>query len=667
MILGRAPGFAPGPAAVGPWRPVRLEHGWRLAVDELALRPRLEGDEGALAVTARLRGLDGIAPSAAELRLDGPSGSHAAPLALTPEGAAVTARGELRVPGVARWWPHTHGEPALHDVALAVSVDGAELSVAARPVGFRALQTGPDPAEEGLGLRLNDVEVFARGAVWTPPDPVGLAPDAADVRATLERARDAGMNMLRVVGTATYESEAFHDLCDELGLLVWQDLMFANLDYPLADDAFRATVTDEIRSVAAGLAGRPSVVVLCGNSEIEQQVGMLGLDPALGRGELFGELAPRLAADAELDAVYLPSSPCGGAFPFRPDRGVTHYFGVGAYRRPLTDARRAEPRFASECLAFANVGDGDTAVAPGSPGVPRDAGVDWDFADVRDFYLAELHGVDPVDLRFTDRERYLELSRSVTGEVMAEVMGEWRRPGSPCRGAIVLWLRDLAPGPGWGVLDHLGEPKAAYHHVRRALAPIAVWTTDEGLGGIRIHVANDGPEPLHARLRVALYAGGERLIAAGEEPIDVAAHGFAERDLEAVLGRFADASAAYRFGPAAHDAALVALEAPDGALLGRAVRFPAGPPSAPMDGDPGLQTSAVPEADGGWELTVSSRRLLYGVRIAGEGLWSSDDAFCLEPEGEHVVRLRRADGGEPGRLSLTALNLRGPVPVEVLT
>ena len=165
-------------------------------------------------------------------------------------------------------------------------------------------------------------------------------------------------------------------------------------------------------------------------------------------------------------------------------------------------------RFAAECLAFANVPDdealqplaGGVASAVHHPrwkaGVPRDAGAGWDFDDVRDHYLRELFGVDPVALRSTDAERYLELSRAVTGEVMAEVFGEWRRAGSPCGGGLVLWLRDLVPGAGWGVLDHRGEPKVAYHHLRRALAPVAVWITDEGLDGVAVHVANDLPVPL---------------------------------------------------------------------------------------------------------------------------------------------------------------------------
>ena len=118
------------------------------------------------------------------------------------------------------------------------------------------------------------------------------------------------------------------------------------------------------------------------------------------RGELFAELLPQLVAEHEVDAHYVPSTPSGGALPFRPNAGVAHYFGVGAYRRPLEDARRAEVRFATECLAIANVPDDDAIeqLAPGGAarhvhhpawkrGVPRDVGTGWDFDDVRDHYF----------------------------------------------------------------------------------------------------------------------------------------------------------------------------------------------------------------------------------------------------------------------------------------
>jgi len=656
MLLGRAPGIAPAPAAVGPWRPVALQIRVGVGIAALTLLPRVQRDNGVLVVHADVVG--GPAEDV-EVVLDGPSGTRRA--ALDAEG-----RAGLVIPGVARWWPHTHGAPALHDVRLRAGDE----ELAHRRVGFRTLAPGAsaahDTERDGLSLHLNGVPVWARGAVWSPPDLVGMAPTLEELRATLEAARGAGMNMVRVVGTAAYESPAFHDLCDELGLLVWQDAMFANLDYPLADPGFRATVEAELAALVDALAGRPSTAVLCGGSEVGQQVAMLGLDPALAREGVGYEMLPAAVAAAGCDAVVVPDAPSGGARPFRTDAGVANYFGVPGYRRGLDDVRRAGVRFASECLALANVPDEAVVAEAGPAGsVPRDPGASWDFADARDHYLRELFGEEPAALRHADPERYLELSRAVSGELMAEVFGEWRRAASPCGGGLLLWLRDLVPGAGWGVLDHRGAPKVAWHHLRRALAPVAVWTTDEGLNGIAVHVANDGPEPLRCDLRVALFARGEQLVDEARVPIEVAPHATVEHDAETLLGRWADAAYAYRFGPPAHDVMLAALEQ-GGELRSQALRFPAGRPVVPRTAEEiGATAWTTIGTDGRRRLVLESRTLLYGTRVHIPGWRPSDDALHVVPGGRRELVLTPVGGDDrPPRGTVTALNLAGRLTVE---
>jgi beta-mannosidase len=675
-ILGRAPGFAPGPPTVGPYRPVWLVRRRGVVVQDVALRPRIDGDDGVLEARARLRAIAGAAlPASVTVAV----GGHRGTLGVEPDG---TVSGAVRVPGAERWWPHTHGTPALHEVSLLL--DGAE-EVRLGATGFRALTPGAghDVDRDALALAVNGVPVFARGAVWTP------VPEE-ELRATLTTMRDGGMNMVRIPGTGVYEGAPFHDLCDELGLLVWQDFMFANLDYPIADPEFRAAVEAEARAALAQVAGRPSLAVLCGNSEVEQQAAMFGVDPALGRGELFGELLPALAREAGADVPYVPSAPCGGALPFHPGHGVANYFGVGGYRRPLGDARRAGVRFASECLAFANLPDGD--VADGE-GVVRDVGAGWDFADVRDHYLAEQYGVDVVALALTDRDRYLALGRQVTGEAMAATFGEWRRAASPTAGAIVLWLRDLQAGAGWGVLDHRGSPKVAFAHLRRALAPQALWIVDEGMNGLDVHVANDGPEPLAGELHVALLAGGAHAIAEASIALEVGPHGTAHHNVEGLLGRFADAAYAYRFGPAPHDTVVATLRTPGGALLAQATHFPEGPPlerrtfalnasvtgpgpatevqrvTGPPVTGPGPATEVRRRFNGSdrWPsavvVSLATDRLAWGVRVAAPGFTPDDDAFDLAPGIERTVLLRPTGDAPWTGGTVSALNLIGEPPI----
>ena len=682
MLIGRASGFAPGPPVIGPWRPVRVERRRRLAVDAIKLRPRIEDGVGVLAAEIELRLLGEAPLGALELAISGPGGTQRAQLECRQSPRGTSASGEVRVADVARWWPHTHGEPVLHEVVITATVADSSIIIDAGRIGFRELGGGDDLEAEGLQLRVNDVPVFVRGAVWMALEAGGPAPSAADLRLTLELVRAAGMNMLRIPGTGAYESPTFHDLCDELGILVWQDFMFANLDYPESDSAFMAAVEREVAGVLCDLGGRPSLTALCGSSEVAQQVAMLGLDLGLASGPLFGELLPRLVVEAELDAVYVPSAPWGGALPFRPDRGIASYFGVGGYRRPLEDARRANVLFAAECLAIANVPDEQVVaqIAPELSGValladarwrataPHDPGASWDFHDVRDHYLALLFGIEPDELRLADPERYLELSRAVSAEVMAEVFGEWRRADSRCGGGVILCLRDLSAGAGWGVLDNRGEPKVVYYHLRRVLSPRAVWSTDDGQSGIVVHVANDQASELRANLRVALYRDGELGVGEVTEPIVLPPHSQRAYDVEGLLGRFVDISWAYRFGPPAQDVVAFSLERQDGVgeLISQSFRLPAGRPTTPEPASE-LGLVGVLEHSGAERavVRVEARRFAYGVRIHCPGFRAADNAFSIEPGGRRRVELARtvADG-EAGQATLTALNLDGRVGLQ---
>ncbi len=492
------------------------------------------------------------------------------------------------------------------------------------------------------------------------------------------------MNMVRIPGTGAYESPAFHDLCDELGILVWQDFMFANFDYPDADEEFLAAVERRGRRSAGG-ARRPAEP----RRALRLQRGRAAGGDARARsrrsaaGPLFGELLPaaigrgRRRRDLRaLGALRRRSARSG------PTAASPTTSGSAATAARSTDARLARVRFAAECLAFANVPEpaGVEAVLPGAPadvvvhhprwkaGVPRDAGTGWDFDDVRDHYLRELFGVDPAELRRHDHERYLELSRAVTGEVMGAVFGEWRRAGSPCGGGLVLWLRDLVPGAGWGLLDHSGAPKPAYHPLRRALAPVAVWITDEGLGGVGVHVANDGPRPLRATLRVAVYGADERLAAEARQAVSLDAHSAVSQDLESMLGRFLDASWAYRFGPAPTALAATLVEdGADEALAAPAFLFPGGPPlTAATPERLGLVAAARATATGA-TLELTAAGVVYGVRVQGAGLCATDDSFSLEPGRTRRLELRAVEGRAAGPISIEAINLVGRLSAAVET
>lgn len=641
-LLGFMPGWCPSVEAVGPYRPVTRaalapETPRVLSAD---LRSALDGQTGRL--TARLH-------------LDGASG----PVRLACDGRETVLRevapgryeGELLLPGIAPWWPHTHGEPRLHAVEATVGASRLDLG----RVGFRTIAL-TRPFTEGLSLSVNGVPVFCRGASWMPADLLGLSGEAGSCRPLLALAREAGMNMLRISGITLYEADGFHALCDELGILVWQDLMLANFDYPTDDPAFRETLVAEIEQFLDRTQASPSLCVVSGGSEVFQQAAMLGYPREVWEGRFVSETLPEIVARLRPDLVSVPNSPSGGDLPFSADAGVTHYYGVGAYCRPLEDARRAEPRFASECLAFANVPEAVSLAQtdlldPASPrwagGVPRDRGADWDFEGVRDHYVATLFRADPARLRGEDPERYLTLGRAAVAEVIEATFAEWRRSGSPTMGGLVWFLRDLAPGAGWGVVDCLGRPKSAWYALKRAFRPVQVVLTDEGLNGLAVHVRNETAQPLSATLRLAFTDADGRTVASGERAIAVDPRAVARWSSAALLGRFFDATDAYRFGAPAHTLGHASLiDATSGALLAEAFHFPQG--RDPGRQAVGLRAELVEDATG-WVLRVAAERHALGVHVALEGAGRpSDNWFHLAPGTERRLALVGADDAPCG-------------------
>lgn len=627
-LLGHMPGWCPDIPALGPYGPVKR-------------RPAV------VAPTARITRLTADwTPTGASLDLVLEWPHDAPPPEVHVAGQSLAARkdapGTWVVQGAVHdalpWWPHTHGEPRLYELEVQA---GSQRQVLAH-IGFRRIEF--DPTQSHRGLKVNGTPVFCRGVCWTPPDLAALWTQAPVYEAQVRRIADAGMNMVRVGGTMLYEHEAFYEACDRAGVLVWQDYMLANFDYPGRDPAFLAELEAEATHFLHRTACHPSLAVLCGGSEVRQQAEMLG-SPWPTDDPIHEGVLRRVSQACRPDVSYVPNSPWGGPTAFSTRQGITHYYGVGAYMRPLEDARRAQVAFASECMALAHVPveshlDAELASQPCNHvwkrGTPRDRGASWDFDDVRDHYVQRLYGVDPAQQRYEDVARYLDLGRAVSCDLAESLYSEWRRPASGCAGGLVWQLRDLYPGAGWGLWDVGAHPKPVWHALRRVLQPVQLLVTDEGLDGLDLHLVNETEKERVVELTLTCLRDGAKVVADGRCERVLAGHMACTVNSNELLGRFHDISHAYRFGPLAHDVAhAVMRDVRTGLVLGEAFHLPRR--NLPRN-DLGLSAEVTQDADGLW-LTVSTRRFAQYVHFSCGTHDAQDDWFHLAPGVSRRVRL----------------------------
>ena len=669
-LLGRIPGWTPRLHAVGPWRAVWLEYVSSIDLEELDLQPRADRERQLVSIDARIRRLD---PRAEIQSADLIVGDAHAALTVEPEGDRYRIRGNASFEHLPLWWPHTHGAPVLLDCRLVLDTSMGPVSVSCGRIGFRNITV--DRGEGAIRFHVNGVPIFCRGACWTVPDVASLTGSNEELSAILDTVVASGANMLRVVGSMVYEADRFYELCDERGIMVWQDFMFANMDYPVEDADFRANVEAEIDQQLLRLQRHPCLAAYCGGSETEQQAAMFGAPREIWTNEFFSRALPDRIEVRHRDVPYWSSTPTGGALPFHVGEGLAHYYGVGAYRRPLEDVRIAGVRFTPECLGFSNIPEPDGLPTldsgrippPHHPawkqGVPRDTGPGWDFEDIRDHYLRTVYGVDPVDLRSFNLERYLALSRTLTGELMQRVFEEWRSDTNVCGGGLVWFLRDLRPGAGWGILDRSGRPKAAYYFLKRAWAPRAIRFLDRGLDGLLIEVSNDVNETLDARVELLVIARGSTVTARASRSVSIEARSGSALSADELLGSFFDLTYSYRFGPPMHHAVVARLLDPISDTMWAETVYVPQPLSAAR---PAALTAAVERVGKDHAVRLTSEVLVHHVRIDVRDHLPEDNYFALTPGRQRVIMLRRVSATErPFRGFVEASNVAEAIPLHL--
>ncbi|GJN88518.1 hypothetical protein Rhopal_001484-T1 [Rhodotorula paludigena] len=441
----------------GPFRPVRLEvFNW----------PRASVSEN-LDATLSLRWdiVDAPANCSVTARLLSPGGSVFSRVSVSADEVAEHVW-YFEPDEIELWWTAGLGAQPLFEVQVDL-VDmktGAVLDSVSRKVGFRRLRIVREPLANEPGstflFELNNAPLFCGGSNWIPIDSISTNAGPERYRRWLELARDGNQNMIRVWGGGMYEEEVFYETCDELGLLVWQDFMFACGAYPAHLDAFRGNVTKEATQAVKRLRSHACLALFAGNNEDYQIAEAEGLeyDPQDSDGdwlrtnfparELYERVLPSLVGELS-DTFYWPGSPWGGETTRDQTEGDVHVWDVWhGTQEPYQEYERLGGRFVSE---FAS-------------GFERRLAL----------YISENIRSGP------SLEDYIYSTQFIQAEAMSSAFSGWRRrftggiSGAACAGALVWQLNDVWPTTSWAVCDYFLRPKPAYFVIKRALAPIAV-------------------------------------------------------------------------------------------------------------------------------------------------------------------------------------------------
>lgn len=414
------------------------------------------------------------------------------------------------------WWTHDLGEPALYELVARLRADNITLDECREQVGIRTIwvDQSPDPDEPGckfFTFVLNGVPIFARGADWIPADSFLSQMTEARYRELLELAVEAHMNMLRVWGGGIYEKPEFYRLCDELGILIWQDFMFACARYPDYDPDFYAEVAREAELVVRRLRNHPCLALWCGNNEndwIEDMVYWDQPDHDFPGRKIYHELLPRLVGELDPTRLYWPSSPYGGNDHNDEREGDRHNWQTwhGAiYPRRFGEPPRRDPspagvsfrHYAEDPARF--ISEFGMHAAPILETLRRNVPPEElylgsegmlyrnkDFPKDKGNNLMLAHTGLPRDLN-----QYIDFSMIAQAEGLKFGIEHYRRRKPHCSGTLFWQLNDTWPGLSWSVLDYYAFPKAGYFYARRAYAPVMASFKREDDGGYSLWVVND--------------------------------------------------------------------------------------------------------------------------------------------------------------------------------
>jgi beta-mannosidase len=534
--------WGPTLLTTGPWRPIRLEaHSIRISDFTCPADVAADLNSATLPVSITLE-TSNTSPSVnmtLQVALHTPAGEIIDEVLFPVTGSEMQHTFKINSPEL--WWPNGYGRQPLYRLVATLKQDTEEIDQYELGLGLRRLQLIQRPLEDEPGttflFEINNTPIFCSGANWIPADSFLPRISHERYRKWLQLAASANMVMLRLWGGGIYKSDIFYDLCDELGLLVWQDFMFACGLYP-ALNWFQESVRSEAEASVRHLRHHPCIALWCGNNEDYMIANAMGVyDPSF-EGDfittqfparaIYEHLLPQVCAALDPTRPYWPGSPYGGSNVNDPTVGDQHVWDVWHGKvADYHDYPRFSGRFVSEfgMQAFPDIAT-IASVAPPTERYPQSRTLDHHNKALDGPRRLAAYLIDNVRIP-ADLEGYIYATQFVQAEALAAAIRGWRRrwrgPGREAVAGALIWqLDDCWPVTSWALVDYLFRPKPAYYVVRREFAPLTVGLAQLSKENAEVWAVNGTTDIVEAELEVQLWTLEGELVAQERQPVTLA-------------------------------------------------------------------------------------------------------------------------------------------------
>lgn len=438
---------------------------------------------------------------------------------ITPSGEKTVLEHspqEYRIELPMLWWPHGYGEQPLYQVRVELLCDGKIQDIWEKKIGLRSMTINQekDAYGENFAHEVNGVQIFAMGADYIPEDNILSRVTKETTRKLLENCIAANFNCIRVWGGGYYLDDYFYDICDELGLMVWQDCMFACGIYRLTEE-FDKNIRAEIKDNVRRIRHHACLGLWCGNNEMESLVadGEYSATPKDKADliKLFEYVIPQVMQEEDPDTFYWPSSPSsGGSFdqPNAPDRGDVHYWDVWHGNKPFTEYRKFYFRYLSE-FGFQSFPMEKTVEAFT---LPQDRNV---FSYVMEKHQRNnaangkiMNYMAQTYLYPTSFSALVYASQLLQADAIKYGVEHFRRNRGRCMGAVYWQLNDCWPVASWSSIDYYGRWKALHYYAKRFFAPVLLSCEEEG---VLMQDANVNAQPYALKKSVYFNVSNETM------------------------------------------------------------------------------------------------------------------------------------------------------------